>query len=180
MTKIPFALAATLALSACGSLYVSYPQAKAMADDPAIARRYLSNTTVNTWDAYHHHQYEYLAADGTTELLYPGNMAPLPGQWEIEGAGEFHANICFRYGADSWNPVTRQGGDGWECSNLLEYLYDTVVEIYDGDVFGARKIKAFARPFPDWSGYMPIAKAVAETGQPAPKSQNKALSKARE
>ena len=114
----------------------------------------------------------------STALLYPGNSAPVPGHWQIQGAGEWNAKICFRYGANTWNPVTHQGSDGRDCQSFIGYIYDEVAEIYDGNIFGTRRIGVFARPFPRWPEFVPIRKAVSETGQPIPKGQDKALSKA--
>jgi hypothetical protein len=163
-------------LAACESPYASYPQAKALADELGGPKIFLSNTTVHTYDQRHGNQYEYLASDGTTALLYPGNSAPVRGFWQIRGTGEFGTEMCFLYGANTYNPVTRESGGAWECQGFIDYLY-RAQEIYDGDVFGTRSIKSFGGPFPSWRQFQPIPLAVAATGQKPPKGPNKALSK---
>lgn len=165
-----------LLLAACESPYASYPAVKAMADTEGAPARFLADTTVHTFNPYHLNQYEYLAPDGTTALLYPGNSAPVRGYWQISGTGEFDAKMCFLYGRNTYNPVTRERGGRWECDGLVEYLYEAE-EIYDGDVFGTRSISQFSAPFPRWGAFHPISSAVATTGQKPPKGPNKAFSK---
>jgi hypothetical protein len=163
-------------LAACESPHESYPQAKALADSVGGPKTFLSNTTVNTYEQRHGNQYEYLAADGTTALLYPGNIAPVRGFWQIRGTGEFGTEMCFLYGANTYNPVTKERGGAWECRGFIEYLY-SAQEIYEGDVFGTRSITSFGTPFPTWRKFQPISIAVTATGQKSPKGPNKALSK---
>lgn len=165
-----------LLLAACESPYVSYPAVKALADTEGAPARFLADTTVHTFDPYHLNQYEYLAPDGTTALLYPGNIAPVRGYWQVRGKGEFDAKMCFLYGPNTYNPVTHERGGRWECDDLTDYLY-RAEEIYDGDVFGTRSITYFPAPFPRWGAFHPISAAVAATGKTPPKGPTKAFSK---
>lgn len=98
---------------------------------PALAAP-IGNQTTMTFDPGHGTQVEYVAADGTNYLWYPGNRVVLPGHWKLEGA-----NICFAYGANTYNPVTGQHGPGFECEPKSVYL-GTIVERASGDVFGLR------------------------------------------
>jgi len=90
----------------------------------------LANKTQQSFSPGHGMQVEYLAADGSTWLWYPGNAKVLPGQWATEGA-----DICFRYGKNTYNPVTKHQGGGWECTPLKLYN-QTIVTSTKGDVFG--------------------------------------------
>ena len=90
----------------------------------------LANKTQQSFSPGHGMQIEYLAADGGAWLWYPGNTKVLPGQWKSEGA-----DICFRYGKNSYNPVTKHKGGGWECGSVKVYS-QTLVTSTKGDVFG--------------------------------------------
>lgn len=90
----------------------------------------LANKTQQSYSPGHGMQIEYLAADGASWLWYPGNTRVLAGQWKAEGA-----DICFRYGKNSYNPVTRQRGGDWECAPLKVYN-STLVTSTKGDIFG--------------------------------------------
>lgn len=80
----------------------------------------------------HGTQIEYLAADGSAWLWYPGNKSILPGAWKVEGK-----QMCFRYGANSFNPITGHRGGGWECGSLSVYR-SSLTESRPGDVLGLR------------------------------------------
>lgn len=96
----------------------------------ASAAPKLANQTVVTFDPGHGTQIEYYDADGSTFLWYPGNRVILPGQWKLKGK-----DICYRYGANTHNPVTGQSGGGWEC--MPSALHQSaIVETANGDVFG--------------------------------------------
>jgi len=98
---------------------------------PALAAP-IGNQTTMTFDPGHGTQVEYVAADGTNYLWYPGNRVVLPGHWKLEGA-----NICFAYGANTYNPVTGQHGPGFECERKADYL-SHIVDRAAGDVFGLK------------------------------------------
>jgi hypothetical protein len=102
---------------------------------PALAAP-IGNQTTMTYDPGHGTQVEYVAADGTNYLWYPGNRVVLPGHWKVDGE-----NICFAYGANTYNPVTHTRGGDFECWPTAAYL-GTIVERAPGDVFGLKGRKA--------------------------------------
>ena len=172
------ALAGLLLLAACDPPKDEWPNAALatrLTESPEKARDWLSNTTVHSFGGGHGNQYEYLAANGKTALVYPGNLAPLKGEWQISGSGREVSRICFRYGANSYNPVTGQSGNAWECTKLWNYLYHQAIEIIPGDAFGANGIRRFKSPFPAWSDNVPIRDAVAFTGKRPPTTQDRSM-----
>jgi hypothetical protein len=95
---------------------------------------FLLNTTSQEYDASSHGtQIEYLGANGVTYLWYPGNTRALAGQWRVQD-GTNYPSICFRYGENTFNPVTRQSGGGWECGSGPAYLFEKL-SVVSGDVF---------------------------------------------
>lgn len=96
----------------------------------SVSAASLANKTQQSYSPGHGMQIEYLAADGASWLWYPGNSKVLPGEWKTEGA-----DICFRYGKNTYNPVTRHKGGGWECGPLKGYN-STLVSSTKGDIFG--------------------------------------------
>ncbi|HEX8662456.1 MAG TPA: hypothetical protein VF744_00330 [Beijerinckiaceae bacterium] len=133
-------------------------KAKAAAAKPASSerpktaaewgRRFLANRTYRSYSPQHGTQIEYHAADGRAFLWYPGNAVILPGRWRAEevpnapklweeppGSGNIVERTlfrpCYRYGPDTYNPVTRHHGDTWECAGLFQGLG----EARDGDLF---------------------------------------------
>ena len=77
----------------------------------------------------HGTQVEYVAEGGKTYLWYPGNTNILKGQWKVEDG-----NMCFAYGANSYNPVTKQRG-GWECQPVRAYQGGIAKQV-SGDPMG--------------------------------------------
>ncbi len=57
-------------------------------------------------------QVEYYSPAGGAYLWYPGNRRVVAGEWRYRKG----ATICFRYGASTYNPLTRKRGGKWECS----------------------------------------------------------------
>lgn len=98
-----------------------------LAPAAAFAQAGLANTTQMSYSPGHGTQVEYMAADGSTWLWYPGNKSILPGQWKVSGG-----QLCFRYGGNSFNPVTGHRGGGWECGSLQTYQ-STRVDMLNGD-----------------------------------------------
>ena len=97
---------------------------------PASAAPKLSNRTMMTYDPGHGTQVEYFDGSGRNYLWYPGNTGVVPGRWKLEGG-----NLCFRYGANTYNPQTNQSGGNWECQPTDIYEFD-IVDQAGGDVFG--------------------------------------------
>ena len=126
-------LAATLALSGCT------PQSRSQSDvalSRAEWRAEIASYPANTFtqdglqiryadatflddSVQHGSQVEYLASDGTAYLWYPGNQRIVVGQWRTHGPdrGETFGSICFRYGANTFNPATNRSGGSWNCVN---------------------------------------------------------------
>lgn len=97
-----------------------------------------SGVTNMTFGASHGTQIEYLAADGRSVLWYPGNRVLVPGAWRYAPYPTASARlpgICFRYGADSYNPATGASGGQWECEPLAIYRRG-LVDTTPGDPFG--------------------------------------------
>jgi len=101
-----------------------------LATSPTLAAQKLSNLTVMTYSPGHGTQVEYYDSSNHTFLWYPGNRVVLPGQWKTKGA-----DICFRYGPNTYNPATGARGAVWECMPQ-SLSQSTVVETAKGDVFG--------------------------------------------
>ncbi|MGX5777102.1 hypothetical protein [Methylorubrum zatmanii] len=96
-------------------------------------RRAISDATYSTYSGFHGTQIEYAGADGSVYLWYPGNSTILRGQWKPRQVFvEYFVNgkllrrfensqVCFRYGAGTYNPATGHTGDGWECQPFQAY-----------------------------------------------------------
>ena len=133
---------------------VAKPAAKSESNAPPktaaeYGRRFLFNKTVRHYSPQHGTQVEYHSADGRAFLWYPGNPMILRGQWRVEevpnvpklwevppGSGNIVERTlfqpCYRYGANTYNPVTRNHGDKWECSGF----FTGFGEARGGDLFG--------------------------------------------
>jgi hypothetical protein len=93
------------------------------------AAQKLAGYTAMTYDKGHGTQVEYLAPDGGA-YLYPLDSGIVVGAWKTEGN-----DVCFRYGRNTYNPVTRKAGGSWDCTPLALHS-NHVVERARGDVFG--------------------------------------------
>lgn len=106
------------------------------------ARANLSDRTRNVHDAGHGTQINYTSADGRSFLWYPGNNVILPGAWKVErrpgsiwGTRHDIVHVCYRYGPNTFNPVTGSQGAQWNCSYAalsLRRMRENAV----GDVLG--------------------------------------------
>lgn len=121
------------------------------AADPEVVAAFFGDRTVVTHSAQHGTQVEYIAANGDSFLWYPGNDAILRGGfavlWESASAeiddpregryrGQVKLNyVCFRYAANTYNPVTGHRGGSVECGSYARQR-ETVKETRKGDVFG--------------------------------------------
>ncbi|MBX3498962.1 MAG: hypothetical protein KF889_05915 [Alphaproteobacteria bacterium] len=106
------------------------------------ARANLSDRTRNVHDSGHGTQINYTSTDGRSFLWYPGNNAILPGFWKVErrqgviwGTRQDIVHVCYRYGSNTYNPVTGSQGAGWDCSYAALSLRRTR-ESATGDVLG--------------------------------------------
>jgi hypothetical protein len=107
----------------------------------AEARQFFVCKTNMSFAAGHGTQVYYLRPDGTEFLWYPGNAGIVRAKWKIVAypisnkPGREYASMCFQYGTNTYNPVTKQAGGNWEC-RLAHDKAQFVVDRVDGDVFG--------------------------------------------
>lgn len=94
----------------------------------AQAAKAIGGYTNMSHDSVHGTQVEYMTPDGRTFLWYSGNSIILPGKWKKTGD-----QICFAYGANTYNPATGQRGGGWECMPF-KLWWVSLVERMKGDV----------------------------------------------
>src|SRR5262245_18402673 len=111
------------------------------------ARQFFICKTHLSFDPGHGTQLSYLRADGAVLLWYPGNAIILRGRWKIEERTtasqpqRTYDALCYQYGANTSNPVTKQSGRRWEC--LPAHVWARIrVERADGDVFGLARRSA--------------------------------------
>ena len=104
-----------------------------------------------TFDPGHGTQVAYFSPDGTEYLWYPGNRVIVKASYELrrgkstrmmvrtaDGLQPREAaihDICFKYGSNTYNPVTKRGGGKWECRAVLSFN-QFVRERMPSDVFG--------------------------------------------
>lgn len=88
------------------------------------------NTTYLSFSKQHGVQIEYLSPQGGAYLWYPRNTRVVVGEWEY-----VLNKVCYRYGAQTYNPVTRQSGGRWICS-FVGALADRNIAELPGDPFG--------------------------------------------
>ena len=151
MYGLRFALAAITALALCacqeGTQAGTYKDS--VNRDPssltvAKLREIVSDRTNMFYGSSHGTQIEYTSADGRAYLWYPGNNVVLPGFWKIDEAYQsFHRpqgitvlSICFRYGANTYNPATGHQGASWECSSSAIADVSRIADSKQGDLFG--------------------------------------------
>ncbi len=79
----------------------------------AIAGMSFSNTTNIYYGNSHGVQVEFTSKKGGSFLWYPGNRRVVSGSWKQKGK-----NICFQYGSNTYNPVTKRSGGKWECQRV--------------------------------------------------------------
>ncbi|MGB9364465.1 MAG: hypothetical protein WCE79_00485 [Xanthobacteraceae bacterium] len=91
------------------------------------------------FDQGHGTQVYYMRPDGTEFLWYPGNTVIVTSKWRLtprgDGSPQHGVDICFQYGTNTYNPVTKQQGGQWEC-RPAHINARRVVERAMGDVFG--------------------------------------------
>jgi hypothetical protein len=94
------------------------------------------NQTMLSYDRAHGTQVEYLAKNSRTYLLYPGNQTIVQGSWKLIRTDNPNVfDMCFKYPANTFNPVTGQSGGNWDCKAAGFYMTG-VAEHKDGDVLG--------------------------------------------
>jgi hypothetical protein len=110
-------------------------------------RASFSNRTRLNITNSHGPQVTHTTADGKSFLWYPNNKVLLAGEWKLEPRAAQHKVtrenveipfICFKYGANTYNPATGSRGAAWECGIAQDSLRRTV-ESESGDTFGLSK-----------------------------------------
>jgi len=132
------AMAAAVVAATC-----AHAQTSALMSVPEAREYYVCKTRVS-FSPGHGTQVSYMNSEGAIFLWYPGNTVVLPGRWRIEEvtvAKQPHAALCFQYGANTYNPVTKERGSKWNCLPA-DLWARTTVDRADGDVFGLRWRKA--------------------------------------
>lgn len=121
-------------------------------------KKFMRGTTIMYYDRGHGTQVEYVDGRGHTWLWYPGNPVILPGDYKVLPSGLRYAqmvkagnqtvvkqgtttHICYRYGSNTFNPVTMTSGGDFDCAPAPLLMAD-VIETADGDIFGLAKRKA--------------------------------------
>lgn len=89
-----------------------------------------------SYDSAHGTQVEYLTPNGRAYLWYPGNSVIVAGKWKKTGN-----QMCFAYGADTYNPATGQRGGDWECMPFRLW-WASLTERLKGDVLALEGRKA--------------------------------------
>ncbi len=166
-----------------------------MADEERM-RKYLSDTTVKTWNRQHGTQIEYFSAPrprhvtigrelglqpvsrtdmiGETWLVYPGNMKAVRGEWKVGKMGGMWLNGCFKYPENTYNPVTGSRGGKWECALAKDYVIGNALQVYDGDVLKLRNRGKFPRPLPGGLN-ISVETIMADVGLGPLNQKNKAI-----
>jgi hypothetical protein len=135
---------------------------QAVTTSPEALTAFLSNTTVRTYDGYHGSQIEHLTADGRTFLWYPENMRLVPGLWTTRKVGA-RVQMCFQYGANTYNPADNTRGGNWECRGSRGYLIGAE-EIAEGDPLS---LASGRLPFALQRGNVSINDALKQSGRTA-------------
>lgn len=100
------------------------------------AMQAMANLTVVSYGA-HGPQVSYRSQDGRIWLWYPGNKEILAGEWKVLASGP----ECYRYGANTHNPLTGVSGSHWECTIMTPRVGPNMQE-RSGDVFKLANRKA--------------------------------------
>lgn len=127
----------------------------------SLKARYAGATSVSYSEA-HGTQVEYTAKDGRAYLWYPGNKSILRGSWRIQTTPEGFGRMCFKYGRNTFNPVTNQGGGVWSCTLASSFL-SVEREYRPGDPLGLAQQAAvpFVLPSQGYVGFDRLLRADA-------------------
>lgn len=153
-------VAAALLVAGCSA---SAPRSTAPfgSDDRSSAPLAYAGRTIVFHDPLHGTQVEHYAAGGEAFLWYPGNRRTVPGRWEVRTAKQ---RICFRYGTQTFNPVTRRRGGAWNCTPLR--LHRRLARAScAGDPFG---LASGRLPFVLARGEADLARVLGTCGAPPP------------
>jgi hypothetical protein len=134
-----------LTLAACGDPTVTakYTAKREFMHSPELMKQVYSDATVVSRSpslifGQHGTQVEYHAPNGKTYLWYPGNSKIVVGDWEIRPSQHKSPELCYRYGTDTYNPVTRTDGGNWRCGDIrysdMDILRGNPFRLRPGDV----------------------------------------------
>ena len=130
-----------LTLAACGDPTVSakYTAKREFINSPELMKQVYSNATVVSRSPsiifkQHGTQVEYHAPNGKAYLWYPGNSQIVVSDWEIRPSQHKNPQLCYRYGTNTYNPVTDTRGGKWECGDIRY----SDMDILRGNPFGLR------------------------------------------
>ncbi|WP_029041522.1 hypothetical protein [Cucumibacter marinus] len=121
-------------------------------------KQFMRGITIMYYDRGHGTQIEYVDGRGHTWLWYPGNPVVLPGDYKVLPSGLRYeqkvkagsqttvkqgvtTHICYRYGSNTFNPVTITRGGDFDCAPAPLLMAD-VIETAKGDIFGLAGRKA--------------------------------------
>ena len=142
LCKLAAVVAATI-----GVATLAHAEARKPMGVPEAREYYVCKTRVSFSEG-HGTQVSYMNSTGRVFLWYPGNPVVVPGLWKIEEAtikNLTFAALCFQYGLDTYNPVTKERGGKWSC--LPADIWARMeVDSADGDVFGLER-RGGAVPF---------------------------------
>ncbi len=156
---LSFAVFLPLFLGACDPVTPEERQEFIMRQDivssPVALKKAISNSTVvyrdpNRFIQKHGTQVEYYASNGKSYLWYAGNSRVVVGDWLVQASGTSNPKLCHRYGANTYNPVTKKSGGSLECSPAP----NSDTDILKGNPFN---LKAGSTPLviPDRGRYYP-------------------------
>lgn len=103
---------------------------------------YVDKTLV-TNSGSHGVQVEFHSRSGKTFLWYPGNRNSLPGRWLVIDPPDRSVRLCYKYGTNTYNPVTKTSGGEFLCRPMRASI-NQVKFICDGDPF---KLSSGRLPF---------------------------------
>lgn len=81
----------------------------------------------------HGTQIEYYDHEGNSYLWYPGNKQIVKGKVEFRGEPQ-NLQMCFKYGENTYNPLTKSGGGNWKCTSYHNYNF-FMSDLQPGDSF---------------------------------------------
>jgi hypothetical protein len=99
------------------------------AQHPRAAFDYCGKT-LHFYEDSHGNQVEYLDPAGRCYLWYPGNRVVVVGQWRCD-----ESRVYFRYGYNTYNPVTGVIGGRWEPCTIALWSA-SIIEAVPGDILG--------------------------------------------
>lgn len=136
MKKIASIAIILLTLFAAGAAHAQFKTGE-RATEKQI-KDFLGGYTIMTYSSGHGTQVEYYSKRGKSYLFYPGNKVVVQGKWfVVQSSNIMPIGLCFDYGPNTYNPVTKQGG-GLSCDDWRR-VYSGIKERVRGDVLGLSK-----------------------------------------